>query len=85
MCIIIIKILVILTNFFLQLKEANFFHQKNGHRESSLPNNWKGQNGVYSVGFTAQGLLGASMDAHKVAEDIAQHWNSATEKYCLDA
>ncbi|XP_031268409.1 indole-3-pyruvate monooxygenase YUCCA6-like [Pistacia vera] len=66
------------------LQEANFFHQKNGHRKSSLPNNWKGQKGVYSVGFTAQGLLGASMDAQKVAEDIAQHWNSTTEKYCLD-
>lgn len=69
----------------MQSKGAKFFNQKGGHREGSQPSNWKGENGVYSVGFTSQGLLGTSMDAHKVADDISKQWNSATEKVSLDA
>ncbi|KAH7566432.1 hypothetical protein ACOSP7_022913 [Xanthoceras sorbifolium] len=58
------------------LREPNFFTQNDGNSEKSLPKSWKGKNRVYSVGFTGQGLLGAAMDAHKVADDIKRQWNS---------
>lgn len=38
---------------------------------------WKGKNRVYSVGFNTQGLLGVSMDAQRVADDIKRNWNFA--------
>ena len=37
---------------------------------------WKGQHGLYSVGFTGKGLSGASIDAMKVAEDIEKCWKA---------
>ncbi|KAK4840586.1 hypothetical protein QYF36_013048 [Acer negundo] len=58
------------------LRDLNFFSQNDANSENSLPKSWKGKNRVYSVGFTRQGLLGAAMDAHKVADDIKRHWNS---------
>ncbi|PIA55670.1 hypothetical protein AQUCO_00700171v1 [Aquilegia coerulea] len=57
------------------LKEEEFFSKKDGYPITPFPNSWKGNNGLYSVGFTKRGLLGASLDAHKIAEDIAQQWN----------
>ncbi|KAL8171660.1 hypothetical protein V2J09_023464 [Rumex salicifolius] len=39
-----------------------------------FPNGWKGEPGLYAVGFTKRGLLGASMDAMKIAEDIERNW-----------
>lgn len=36
----------------------------------------KGKNGIYSIGFTGQGLFGASNDAERVAEDIGRQLNS---------
>ncbi|KAF8409935.1 hypothetical protein HHK36_002454 [Tetracentron sinense] len=61
------------------LKEGEFFCEQNGYPRTPFPNSWKGKNGLYSVGFTKRGLLGTSMDAQSVAEDIAQQWNSATK------
>ncbi|XP_039121938.1 probable indole-3-pyruvate monooxygenase YUCCA3 [Dioscorea cayenensis subsp. rotundata] len=42
-----------------------------GSGEFLSENEWKGNAGLYAVGFTKRGLFGASMDAVKIAEDIA--------------
>lgn len=52
------------------------FSEKNGLPKSPFPNGWKGEQGLYAVGFTKHGLLGASIDARKIAEDIVR-------KYCI--
>ncbi|GFY86366.1 flavin-binding monooxygenase family protein [Actinidia rufa] len=58
------------------LMEGSFFNRKDGCTKHPFPNHWKGNNGIYSVGFSGCGLLGASIDAQRVAEDIASQWNS---------
>lgn len=50
-----------------------------GNWTNPFPKNWKGENGVYSVGFSRQDLLGVSADAGRVAEDIARQWRSETQ------
>lgn len=52
------------------LKERNFFSDKDGLPRKPFPNGWKGDCGLYAVGFTKRGLLGASMDAKRIAQDI---------------
>ncbi|WOL08329.1 indole-3-pyruvate monooxygenase YUCCA2 isoform X1 [Canna indica] len=52
------------------LKEEEFFSEKDGLPKRPFPNGWKGQNGLYAVGFTKRGLLGASLDALRIAQDI---------------
>ncbi|KAM7276170.1 hypothetical protein ACFE04_018036 [Oxalis oulophora] len=42
--------------------------------ENPFPNGWKGKCGLYAVGFTKNGLPGISIDARKIAEDIAHCW-----------
>ncbi|XP_058069069.1 indole-3-pyruvate monooxygenase YUCCA6-like [Magnolia sinica] len=66
------------------LKEGNFFSKKDGFPKKPFPNGWKGDNGLYAVGFTKRGLLGASMDAQRVAEDIACLWKSETKHLRLE-
>lgn len=61
---------------FSSYKEEKFITKKHGNSENPFPKNWKGENGVYSVGFSGQGLLGVSTDAQRVAEDIAGQWRS---------
>ncbi|XP_038722704.1 probable indole-3-pyruvate monooxygenase YUCCA3 [Tripterygium wilfordii] len=61
------------------LKEGDFFNREDGFPKKPFPNNWKGNNGIYSVGFTKRGLLGTSIDAQRVAEDISRQWNSETK------
>ncbi|GMQ06546.1 hypothetical protein CsSME_00051089 [Camellia sinensis var. sinensis] len=56
------------------LKETNFFSEKDGFPRKPFPHGWKGEDGLYAVGFTKRGLLGTSMDARKIAEDIEQQW-----------
>ncbi|XP_059642275.1 indole-3-pyruvate monooxygenase YUCCA6 [Cornus florida] len=58
------------------LKEREMFSQKDGLPLKPFPNGWKGECGLYAVGFTKRGLLGASMDAKRIAEDIEQCWKS---------
>lgn len=73
-------------HFVISIQEASLFNQKNNNNpQDSYPKNWKGKNGVYSVGFARQGVLGISMDAHKVADDIASQWNSETRHLWLDS
>ncbi|KAK7384906.1 hypothetical protein VNO78_30609 [Psophocarpus tetragonolobus] len=58
------------------LKEENMFSKEDGFPTKPFPNGWKGDNGLYAVGFTKRGLLGASMDAKRIAEDIERCWKS---------
>lgn len=46
------------------------FSQDDGLPRRPFPNGWKGDSGLYAVGFTRRGIIGASMDAKKIAEDI---------------
>ncbi|KAJ1687059.1 hypothetical protein LUZ63_018449 [Rhynchospora breviuscula] len=59
------------SNVPLWLKNCDFF-TGDGKPKDAFPNGWKGENGLYTVGFTGKGLYGASSDALKVAQDIAQ-------------
>ncbi|KAL9341051.1 hypothetical protein Peur_067270 [Populus x canadensis] len=67
------------------LKEDNFFNEKDGYPRNPFPDNWKGKNGLYSVGFTRRGLLGSSIDAQRVAEDIARQWNCETKHLRIES
>ncbi|KAL8216870.1 hypothetical protein R6Q57_023707 [Mikania cordata] len=55
------------------LKGSDFFTD-NGMPKTSFPNNWKGENGLYTAGFTRRGIFGAACDASKVANDITNQW-----------
>ncbi|KAI3995488.1 hypothetical protein MKX01_007290 [Papaver californicum] len=55
------------------LKDTNLFSEKDGVPEKPFPNGWKGEHGLYSVGFTKRGLLGTSMDAKKITQGITRH------------
>lgn len=46
------------------------FSRKDGLPRRPFPNGWKGESGLYSVGFTKRGLLGVAMDAKRIAQDI---------------
>ncbi|KAL3566211.1 hypothetical protein D5086_031626 [Populus alba] len=52
------------------LKEGDMFSEKDGFPRKPFPNGWKGECGLYAVGFTKRGILGASVDAIRIAEDI---------------
>ncbi|XP_073301935.1 indole-3-pyruvate monooxygenase YUCCA6-like [Primulina huaijiensis] len=56
------------------LKENEMFSDKDGLPKRPFPNGWKGECGLYAVGFTKRGLLGASMDAKNIADDIGTCW-----------
>ncbi|KAI7733723.1 hypothetical protein M8C21_002943 [Ambrosia artemisiifolia] len=56
------------------LKEKDMFSEKDGYPRRPFPNGWKGAYGLYAVGFTKRGLLGASVDAKRIAEDISKCW-----------
>ncbi|EXC32793.1 Flavin-containing monooxygenase YUCCA6 [Morus notabilis] len=63
------------------LKEGQMFSKEDGLPKRPFPNGWKGECGLYAVGFTKRGLLGASMDAKRIAEDIERCWK-AEAKHC---
>ncbi|XP_051143195.1 probable indole-3-pyruvate monooxygenase YUCCA9 [Andrographis paniculata] len=54
--------------------QENEFFAKNGFPKAEFPNAWKGQDGLYTVGFTKRGLAGASVDAVNVSRDISNAW-----------
>ncbi|XP_059309804.1 indole-3-pyruvate monooxygenase YUCCA6-like [Lycium ferocissimum] len=56
------------------LKEREMFSEKDCLQRRPFPNGWKGECGLYAAGFTKLGLLGASMDAKKIAQDIHQYF-----------
>ncbi|CAI9771708.1 unnamed protein product [Fraxinus pennsylvanica] len=55
------------------LKGTDFF-TRDGMPKTPFPNGWKGENGLYTVGFTRRGLLGTSSDAVNIAGDISDQW-----------
>ncbi|KAI3513750.1 hypothetical protein L1887_11880 [Cichorium endivia] len=57
------------------LKDTNLFSQKDGFPKKKFVEGWKGERGLYAVGFTKRGLFGASIDASRVAKEISLHWN----------
>ncbi|XP_044463475.1 indole-3-pyruvate monooxygenase YUCCA6-like [Mangifera indica] len=58
------------------LKERDMFSEKDGLPRRPFPNGWKGECGLYAVGFTKRGLLGAAMDAKRLAADIEKCWKA---------
>ncbi|XP_074343673.1 putative indole-3-pyruvate monooxygenase YUCCA5 [Apium graveolens] len=56
------------------LQETEFFSKKTGYPKTPFPNGWKGNNGLYAVGFTKRAIAGASLDAVRVAQDVSQVW-----------
>ncbi|OUZ99947.1 Pyridine nucleotide-disulfide oxidoreductase [Macleaya cordata] len=63
------------------LKDRCLFSEKDGLPSRPFPNGWKGEHGLYSVGFTKRGLLGSSMDARRIAQDIEQYWKADQSKH----
>ncbi|XP_010540939.1 PREDICTED: probable indole-3-pyruvate monooxygenase YUCCA8 [Tarenaya hassleriana] len=61
------------------LQESGFF-SKNGFPKTQVPNCWKGERGLYAVGFTRRGLSGASADAVRIAQDIGSVWKLETKQ-----
>ncbi|ERN01488.1 hypothetical protein AMTRI_Chr03g148190 [Amborella trichopoda] len=61
------------------LKERELFGEE-GLPRKSFPNGWKGEKGLYSVGFTRRGLLGVGSDARNVAQDIGAQWRNLGER-----
>jgi indole-3-pyruvate monooxygenase len=56
------------------LKGSDFFSGE-GYPKAGFPEGWKGESGLYSVGFTRRGLAGLALDAVRVAGDIAVAYN----------
>ncbi|KAF5739006.1 putative monooxygenase [Tripterygium wilfordii] len=61
------------------LQETDFF-SKNGFPKATFPNGWKGNTGLFAVGFTRRGLSGASSDAMRIAQDIGNVWKDETKQ-----
>ncbi|XP_057959115.1 probable indole-3-pyruvate monooxygenase YUCCA3 [Malania oleifera] len=61
------------------LEEREFFTSE-GFPKTPFPNGWKGNAGLYAVGFTRRGLSGASSDAIRVANDIGSIWKQDTKQ-----
>ncbi|KAK7293625.1 hypothetical protein RJT34_16496 [Clitoria ternatea] len=64
------------------LKSREFFTE-DGMPKTPFPNGWKGEGGLYTVGFTRRGLQGTSCDAIKIAKDIAEQWRTVKQKELL--
>ncbi|KAJ0986268.1 hypothetical protein J5N97_004671 [Dioscorea zingiberensis] len=58
------------------LKEREFFSDKDGLPRRPFPDSWKGEHGLYAVGFTRRGLNGASIDARRIAQDVERCWKA---------
>ncbi|KAJ6711045.1 INDOLE-3-PYRUVATE MONOOXYGENASE YUCCA3-RELATED [Salix koriyanagi] len=61
------------------LQEGEFFSKK-GLPKAPFPHGWKGNAGLYAVGFTRRGLSGASSDATRIAQDIGKVWKEETKQ-----
>ncbi|XP_062094202.1 probable indole-3-pyruvate monooxygenase YUCCA9 [Humulus lupulus] len=61
------------------LQEGEFF-SKNGFPKAPFPQGWKGNAGLYAVGFTRRGLSGASSDTMRIAQDIGKVWKLETRQ-----
>ncbi|XP_052206598.1 probable indole-3-pyruvate monooxygenase YUCCA4 [Diospyros lotus] len=64
------------------LKGSSFFTEK-GMPKTPFPSSWKGEEGLYAVGFTRRGLLGTASDSLNIAKDIASQWRSLASQITL--
>ncbi|KAK1549606.1 hypothetical protein Q3G72_004719 [Acer saccharum] len=55
------------------------FFTKEGMPKTPFPKSWKGDCGLYTVGFTKRGLLGTAFDADKIAKEISDQWRSIND------
>ncbi|KAE9609163.1 hypothetical protein Lal_00020377 [Lupinus albus] len=62
------------SNVPIWLQEESMFSKEDGFPRKPFPNGWKGENGLYAVGFTKKGLLGTSIDAKRITQDIERCW-----------
>ncbi|KAK2661085.1 hypothetical protein Ddye_007618 [Dipteronia dyeriana] len=60
------------------LQGCDFF-TKEGMPKTPFPKSWKGDCGLYTVGFTKRGLLGTAFDADKIAKEISDQWRSISD------
>uniref|UniRef100_A0A0A9AK12 Uncharacterized protein n=1 Tax=Arundo donax TaxID=35708 RepID=A0A0A9AK12_ARUDO len=67
---------LIIDEVFLVCLQGGELFTGEGYPKMAFPDGWKGASGLYSVGFTRRGLSGVSLDAVRVAQDIAASWNS---------
>jgi indole-3-pyruvate monooxygenase len=58
---------------FVSPQDGELFTE-DGKPKAQHPSNWRGPNGLYCVGFSGRGLLGAGADALRAAADIAGKW-----------
>ncbi|XP_076947164.1 putative indole-3-pyruvate monooxygenase YUCCA10 [Bidens hawaiensis] len=54
------------------LKDDGGLFNNKGMPKHKIPNHWKGEYGLYCVGFASAGLFGISNDAKNIANDISQ-------------
>ncbi|KAF5186359.1 Flavin-containing monooxygenase [Thalictrum thalictroides] len=66
------------------LKTCDFFTAE-GMPKTPYPNSWKGDKGLYCVGFTRRGISGTASDAGKIAKDISDQWTIKDSKNCCNA
>lgn len=59
-----------------ELQQGCDFFTKDGMPKTPFPDGWKGERGLYTVGFTRRGLLGTASDAMKIANDVAEQWRT---------
>lgn len=64
----------------MDLQQGCDFFTQDGMPKTPFPNGWKGERGLYTVGFTRRGLLGTASDAMKIANDIAEQWRTTGGK-----
>ncbi|PWZ12454.1 putative indole-3-pyruvate monooxygenase YUCCA4 [Zea mays] len=62
------------------LKDGGDVFTSEGMPRIPFPNGWKGKNGLYAVGFSQRGLLGASADALNIARDIHRQWTDTATR-----
>uniref|UniRef100_A0A0D9W1Y1 Flavin-containing monooxygenase n=1 Tax=Leersia perrieri TaxID=77586 RepID=A0A0D9W1Y1_9ORYZ len=62
-----------------QWLQGNDFFNKDGYPKTAFPHGWKGEAGLYAVGFTRRGLSGASADAVRIGKDIGKVWKEETK------
>ncbi|PUZ55611.1 hypothetical protein GQ55_5G226100 [Panicum hallii var. hallii] len=64
------------------LKDGGEVFTSQGMPKVPFPNGWRGKNGLYTVGFSQRGLLGASSDALNIARDIHCQWKDMGRPAC---
>lgn len=61
--------------------DGDFFSEEGFPRNPS-PGAWKSQRGLYVAGLGRKGILGATFDAKKIAQDIANAFPEADGEWC---